>query len=253
VEHVQENLTKPLTFFDPRDFSFLDRLTENFAVIQQEAQEAVKRYHYLLWRYGDLFSTRARGGVVGERATHYFKVYGMPLERNRRFSPYTSAIVEMIPGMVTAGFYILEPHSHIFPHVGATSDLLRGHLGVICPPGCSIRVGDEARSWAEQQFLVFDDTFEHEAWNESDECRCILLFDFFREEIPPASRANRLKDLRKRYILPRDYPWLLAAKPSAESYYQRLMEDTVARNPMVAGLSFPQIMGIVQSSGLYTP
>ena len=51
------------------------------------------------------------------------------------------------------------------------------HLPLIVPPGCGFRVGNEVREWVEGKLLVFDDTIEHEAWNDSGEDRVVLIFD----------------------------------------------------------------------------
>jgi beta-hydroxylase len=80
-------------------------------------------------------------------------------------------------------FSILSPGKHIPPHGGPYKGVLRYHLGLIVPgvPGsCRIRVGNDVRPWAEGKSLVFDDTFEHEAWNDSDGTRVVLFVDFKR-------------------------------------------------------------------------
>ena len=72
---------------------------------------------------------------------------------------------------------------HIKAHRGITNGLIRGHLGLIVPgePGaCRMRVGEEMRYWEEGRLLVFNDTVLHEVWNDTDETRVVLLFDFRR-------------------------------------------------------------------------
>jgi aspartate beta-hydroxylase len=77
----------------------------------------------------------------------------------------------------TAFFSILEPHTRIPAHTGVTNTRLTVHLPLIVPPGCGFRVGSETREWVPGKAWVFDDTIEHEAWNESDAARAILIFD----------------------------------------------------------------------------
>jgi aspartyl/asparaginyl beta-hydroxylase (cupin superfamily) len=88
----------------------------------------------------------------------------------------------------TAFFSILEPHTRIPPHTGVTNTRLTVHLPLIVPPGCGFRVGGETREWVPGQAWVFDDTIEHEAWNESDEARAILIFDVWNPFLTPVER-----------------------------------------------------------------
>ena len=66
------------------------------------------------------------------------------------------------------------------------------HLPLIVPPGCGFRVGNETREWEEGKLLIFDDTIEHEAWNESDQDRVVLIFDIWRPELSEADAARGL-------------------------------------------------------------
>lgn len=84
---------------------------------------------------------------------------------------------------------LLKPGTHIQPHHGLLNTRLICHIPLIVPQDCAIRVGNETRSWREGEALIFDDSFEHEAWNKSDETRVILLFEIWRPEISPDERA----------------------------------------------------------------
>ena len=106
--------------------------------------------------------------------------FGAKLRDNCARCPETTRLVTGIPGMTTAGFSLLQPGTHIRPHVGYTGAVLRCHLGLIVPQGCEMRVGGETRSWREGQCLVFDDTVEHEVWHRGSEDRVILLVDFLK-------------------------------------------------------------------------
>lgn len=86
------------------------------------------------------------------------------------------------PGVRNAGFSVLLPGAVIEPHTGFTTDALRLHYGLRCPPGdCAIRVGDDVRMWANGEALLFDDMVEHEAWNHTHWSRAILLMDLERK------------------------------------------------------------------------
>lgn len=85
-------------------------------------------------------------------------------------------------------FSILAPHTHIPPHHGVANFRAVLHLPLIVPEPCRFRVGAEERAWQRGKAWVFDDTIEHEAWNDSDLPRVILIADVWRPEITAASR-----------------------------------------------------------------
>ena len=62
------------------------------------------------------------------------------------------------------------------------------HVPLIVPPGCGFRVGAERREWHPGNAFVFDDTFEHEAWNDSDVPRAVLIFDIWSPSMSIAER-----------------------------------------------------------------
>ena len=94
-----------------------------------------------------------------------------------------------IPGHApTAFFSILEPHTRIPAHTGVTNTRLTVHLPLIVPPGCRFRVGGETREWRPGSAWVFDDTIEHEAWNDSDMPRAIFIFDIWNPALTPLER-----------------------------------------------------------------
>jgi aspartyl/asparaginyl beta-hydroxylase (cupin superfamily) len=80
-------------------------------------------------------------------------------------------------------FSLLKPGAHIPPHNGLINTRLIAHLPLIVPGQCRLRVGNETREWAPGKVWLFDDTIEHEAWNDSNETRVILLFEVDRPDI----------------------------------------------------------------------
>jgi beta-hydroxylase len=121
--------------------------------------------------------------------------YGFKTELASALCPTTTALVERVPGMVTAMFSILSPHKHIPAHRGPYKGVLRYHLGLIVPAhkeACRIRVGGEVRHWEEGRGMVFDDTFEHEVWNDTDELRAVLFLDVMRPLPQPDATINTL-------------------------------------------------------------
>jgi aspartyl/asparaginyl beta-hydroxylase (cupin superfamily) len=89
-----------------------------------------------------------------------------------------------IPGRgPTAFFSILDARTRIPAHTGVTNTRLTVHLPLVVPAGCGFRVGGETREWRTGTAWVFDDTLEHEAWNESDSARALLIFDVWHPEL----------------------------------------------------------------------
>ena len=94
-----------------------------------------------------------------------------------------------VPGKApTVMFSVLAPHTRIPPHTGTTNTRGIVHLPLIIPDGCGFRVGGETRQWEPGRAWVFDDTIEHEAWNDSDEPRVILILDIWNPLLTEADR-----------------------------------------------------------------
>src|SRR6266850_3985657 len=125
--------------------------------------------------------------------TFFLAGIGMNCEENARRCPETMRLLKKIPGMKTAFFSILSPHKHIPAHRGAYNGILRFHLGLMVPEPqekCRIRIGNEIRHWDEGEGLIFDDTFNHEVWNDTDGYRVVLFVDFARPLKPQFHRMN---------------------------------------------------------------
>jgi aspartyl/asparaginyl beta-hydroxylase (cupin superfamily) len=94
--------------------------------------------------------------------------------------PITLQCLQAVPNLFLAGFSVLEPHCQIQPHVGYTHEVLRSHLGLICPQNAWIEVAGERYSWKSGEAVAFDDTQLHSAINQSESSRVVLIADFFR-------------------------------------------------------------------------
>lgn len=88
----------------------------------------------------------------------------------------------------TITFSLLKAGAHIAAHTGMVNTRLICHLPLIVPPGCRFRVGNELREWQVGKLLIFDDTIEHEAWNDGGEDRVVLIFDIWRPELSERER-----------------------------------------------------------------
>lgn len=94
-----------------------------------------------------------------------------------------------IPGRgPTAFFSILDARTHIPPHTGSTNVRLTVHVPLVLPGACRFRVGGEVREWRFGEAWVFDDSIEHEAWNDADAPRAILIFDVWNPQLTSLER-----------------------------------------------------------------
>ena len=122
-------------------------------------------------------------------STLYLWENGGPLAENVARFPKTWAAMQRVPlPHITVRapsilFSLLKPGARIEAHNGMINTRLICHLPLIVPPGCGFRVGNETRQWEVGKLLIFDDTIEHEAWNDSDEDRVVLIFDIWRPEL----------------------------------------------------------------------
>jgi len=159
-------------FYEPTKFEFVNILESNWIWIKQE----------LLQLQPDNFRPWLEKSAYG-KGWDIFPLYlfERKINKNCLLCPETDKILESIPGVASACFSCLAPKTSVHPHVGQSNSILRCHLGLIVPNGCDIRVGNETRSWQEGKCLVFEDTVEHEAWNQGDIPRFILLVDFKKD------------------------------------------------------------------------
>ncbi|MGN6105560.1 MAG: aspartyl/asparaginyl beta-hydroxylase domain-containing protein [Kofleriaceae bacterium] len=174
-------------FIDPQQFGFIAPLAARWREIRDECL-ALPETSFDPWVQREMYGQG--WSVFGLIA------FGAPIDAALAQCPRTAAAIAEVPGLSTAGFSRLAPGTRIQPHVGWVTTVYRAHLGLIVPPDCALRVGDETRAWREGEALVFDDTTLHEAWNDSDRTRTVLLFDFVRpgsegapaDEPPPEVR-----------------------------------------------------------------
>jgi len=109
--------------------------------------------------------------------------------------PGTTALLESLPMAMQEGyaptvtFSALKPRTHIPPHTGSSNIRLLTHLPLILPGPARFRVGNTTRDWEMGQAWVFDDTIEHEAWNDADQMRVILIFDVWNPFLTDAEKA----------------------------------------------------------------
>ena len=160
-------------YYDNTLFPFTALLEQSWRIIRAEL-DGLAGHEFIDWPEHSLY---------GDDGWKTFGLYafGQRQPEGCARCPRTDELVRQIPGLMMAGFSRLAPGAQIVPHrgyEGYAGYVLRVHLGLEVPAGCALRVGTETKQWAEGKCLVFDDSFEHEAWNRSDRTRTILLCDF---------------------------------------------------------------------------
>ena len=128
-------------------------------------------------------------------SAYHFATQGQLIESHRQKCPYTTGVLDAMPQPVlkdrspAALFSILKPKTHIPPHCGVANFRLICHLPLILPGNCRLRVGNVTREWKMGEAWVFDDTIEHEAWNDSEHMRTVLIFDIWHPYLDEDERA----------------------------------------------------------------
>lgn len=130
-------------------------------------------------------------GLLNNPAWSAFYLWrdGAPVAENIARCPATAAAIAATPRPAIAGrsptamFSLLRPATRIPAHHGMLNARLIAHLPLVVPDGCAMRVGTETRAWREGRLAIFDDSVEHEAWNDSADTRVVLLFDIPRPEL----------------------------------------------------------------------
>jgi len=180
-------------FYDPDAFPWVAALEANWRTIRAEL-DAVLAHREALPNFQDISTDQYNLTDDDRWKTFFLYGYGFRSDANCARCPATARLVEAIPGMETAMFSILAPGKRIPPHDGPYKGVLRYHLGLMVPEApverVGIRVGDEIRAWSEGASLVFDDTYEHAAWNDTDETRVVLFVDVVRPLREPMRTVN---------------------------------------------------------------
>jgi len=146
-------------------------------------------------RFQDISPDQYKISPDDQWRTFVFHGFGHSSELACELCPETAAALAMVPKLESAFFSILAPGKHVPRHRGVTKGMVRCHLGLKVPDDpdhCFMNLesenGTERCQWREGGLLFFDDTFKHEVWNDTDEERVVLLFDFER----PMSWGGRM-------------------------------------------------------------
>jgi len=187
-----------IEFYDRGDFPWLDALEAATADIRAELVQVLAGGPAALEPYVSVEGAPAPHWRELNNSRRWGVFYlwraGEPVHENLARCPRTAAALADWPKCELKGtgpsavFSILEAGTRIPPHVGVNNARLIVHLPLIVPAGCGFRVGAETRSWEPGRAFVFDDTIEHEAWNESDQPRAVLILDTWNPLLSAAER-----------------------------------------------------------------
>jgi aspartate beta-hydroxylase len=193
-----------IEFYEREEFPWLDEFEASTPAIQRELQEVLAQDRATFAPYVDyadhlpLDQWRELNHSLRWSAFHFYENGKLHDERARR-APVTLAAVQRLPQAhvslrsPSALYSLLTPRTRIPPHCGIANFRLVVHLPLVLPPNCGFRVGSETRQWREGEAWVFDDTIEHEAWNESDRERIILICDIWNPRLAEEERIGIAK------------------------------------------------------------
>jgi len=175
-------------------FPFAKRLEEKADIIAAEAR-AVLDARNGVHAVSDVSPDHKRIAHDKRWKSFFMIGYGYKFDHNCARCPETTKVLEQIPGLNSGFFSIMEAGAEIPPHRGVTKAFLTCHLGIQIPKettACGIKVEDNVCHWENGKTLIFDDMFQHEAWNRSQEDRIILLIQFRRPMALPGRLLGKL-------------------------------------------------------------
>lgn len=188
-----------IPFFEREDFQWVEALEASTAAITRELLVALDQEHddfkpYIAYKPGEPVNQWQELNHSSRWNSYFLWSNGRPVTEHLSCCPQTAralAAVEMadIDGHCpNAMFSVLAPHTRIPPHHGETNARVVVHLPLVVPEHCLYRVGYEQRRWKVGEALIFDDSIEHEARNDSDDLRVVLIFDVWNPLLSTAER-----------------------------------------------------------------
>lgn len=180
--------------YDNALFPWTIKLEREWRIIRRELESVLTRKEDLA-SFQEISADVASITRDAGWKTLLFTAYGITSRRNTALCPETWRIVQQVPGLKTAMFSIFEPGKQLPAHRGPYNGVLRLHLGLIVPEPreqAAIRIGPQIVHWQEGRVLIFDDAYEHEAWNRTGAVRVVLFVDFVKPLRFPANLLNWL-------------------------------------------------------------
>ncbi|XP_064805610.1 aspartyl/asparaginyl beta-hydroxylase-like isoform X2 [Oncorhynchus masou masou] len=184
---------KAQPWWTPKDTGYMDlvkTLERNWRIIRDEAQSVMDKTTGLFVPEEENLREK------GEWGQFTLWQQGKKAGESCRSVPKTCGLLERYPeatgckrGQIK--FSVMQPGTHVWPHTGPTNCRLRMHLGLVIPKtGCKIRCTNDTRAWEEGKVLIFDDSFEHEVWQDADSYRLIFIVDVWHPELTQYQRQT---------------------------------------------------------------
>ena len=179
-------------YLDLRLFPWIDALESQFAAVRAELLQRLDtaQGRERVFDSEALENENLRGQSIAPSWNgYYFYRHGQRRDDNCGACPATTAALDALPlarvreHAPEVLFSVFTPGTHLLPHRGVTNTRVVGHLALIVPRDCALSVAGEAYRWQEGRCVVFDDTYEHEAWNRSDGIRVVLIFDLWNPHL----------------------------------------------------------------------
>lgn len=185
-------------FYDRADFDWVAGMEAQVPAMRAEVEGLLvgdDAFHPYV--EGDADRPNRGHALLGDARWSAFDLWrgGEEVAENARRCPATMAALRTAPmpfikrRSPMALFSQLRPRTHIPPHWGMLNTRLICHIPLIVPPDCRLRVGNDVRTVEAGRAMIFDDSIQHEAWNDSDETRVVLLFEIWRPELGADERA----------------------------------------------------------------
>jgi beta-hydroxylase len=181
-------------FFTKAQFPWAETLEANWPVIRRELDQILERVDDLP-NFQDISQRQYRIANDNRWKTYFFWAFNFRAQGNCDRCPETTKLLDTIPGVKVAFFSILAPGKHIPRHRGKHKGFIRYHLALKVPEPrdqCRIQIDDQVAIWEEGKSLIFDDTYYHEVWNDTDGYRAVLFLDVLRPLRFPLSLVNWL-------------------------------------------------------------
>ncbi|XP_045077350.1 aspartyl/asparaginyl beta-hydroxylase isoform X10 [Coregonus clupeaformis] len=184
---------KAQPWWTPKDTGYLDlvkTLERNWRTIRDEALSVMDKTTGLFVPEEENLREK------GEWGQFTLWQQGKKAGESCRSVPKTCGLLERYPeatgckrGQIK--FSVMQPGTHVWPHTGPTNCRLRMHLGLVIPKtGCTIRCTNNTRAWEEGKVLIFDDSFEHEVWQDANSYRLIFIVDVWHPELTQYQRQT---------------------------------------------------------------
>jgi aspartate beta-hydroxylase len=178
-----------------RLFPDAQRFTGQWQQIREEALTVaedlrnIPRFHEIMIEQASISDNDARDWRM-----FIMKAYGQPIARNLARCPTLAGLIVSSPDVLSASLSFLAPGKQVPAHRGPFRGILRGYLVLSMPkradglPAAVLKVDGQEYRLNDGEFMLWDDTFEHEVWNDSAEVRTVLLLDIRRRDLPTGLR-----------------------------------------------------------------